>query len=372
MDVVVIGAGPAGWAVADACARAGLATTVVAPDPYAPWPATYGLWADQCAALPAGASAIHATAVHAAGREVRRGYAVLDNASVLAAYATGPATAVADLVVGAGFGPRGATVELASGRRLACAVVIDACGQSRVASGGPAAGPRIEQTAYGMVLRPEDAARLVRPGTAVFMDWASPPTFLYAVPLPGDRVLVEETSLAARPGMSWARLAERLAERLGEPVVPLAVERVRFAVDLRATPRLHRGSVPFGAAAGMVHPATGYSVGDSLATAPAVARALADAWPRGPRAAADAGRAAVWSPAARTVHQMRLRGLHALLALPPEHLPEFFGAFFDLPDEQQHAYLSGREDVRGTAQAMLAIFRAAPWGIRLKLATSRQ
>ncbi|SDC14601.1 FAD-dependent oxidoreductase [Actinokineospora iranica] len=370
MDVVVIGAGPAGWAVADACARRGLDVLVVDRDPYAAWPATYGLWDDQRAALPTGARTVQASAVRAAGRTLARGYAVLDNASVLAAFARGPVQVRADQVVGAEFGARGATVALASGGRVACRVVVDASGARRVVSGGPPLGLRVEQTAYGMVLPATAVGRLVAPGEAVFMDWSAPPTFLYAVPLPGDRVLVEETSLARRPGLGFAELRARLAARLGSAVAPLAVERVRFALDIGPTPLWHRGSVPFGAAAGMVHPATGYSVGDALATAPKVAEAIAAT--RGARAAAAAARAAVWPPAARAVHVLRQRGLRALLALPPDRTPAFFDAFFALPDDLQRAYLSGREDVRGTAAAMAALFRSSPWEIRAKLALTRR
>ena len=40
------------------------------------------------------------------------------------------------------------------------------------------------------------------------------PTFLYAVPLGGGRVLLEETSLARRPGLPMAALRDRLLTRL--------------------------------------------------------------------------------------------------------------------------------------------------------------
>ncbi|WP_342741546.1 lycopene cyclase family protein [Actinokineospora terrae] len=369
VDVVVVGGGPAGWAVADACGRVGLRTVVVAPGGRRVWAATFGVWADQ---VPLDRyRGVSSTRVLAAGHEIAREYLVLDNAAVCAELWRGPATAVDDEVVGAEFGRRGATVVLGSGRRLACAVVVDASGARRVVSGGPAAGVRVEQTAYGVVVPSAAAEEIVRSGDAVLMDWGRPPTFLYAVGVATDRVLLEETSLAARPGMSWDVLRRRLSERLGYEPEALAVERVRFPVDLPPTPLWYRGSVPFGAAAGMVHPATGYSVGDALALAPAVADAITSAMTRGPAAAAAAGRAAVWSPQARAVHAMRSHGLRALLGLPPALLPEFFGAFFALSPRLQRAYLSGREDVAGTAAAMAAVFRSTPWGIRRKLLLSR-
>jgi lycopene beta-cyclase len=367
VDVVVVGAGPAGWAVAYHCAAVGLRTAIVDPDPFAPWPATYGLWRDQCDALPPGSTVTDATAVWAAGRRLDRGYCLLHNESALAGYALGGVTAIVGRVRAADHGPHGATVTFADGTRLACAVVIDASGARRVLTGGPPTGRRAEQTAFGVVVAAGSAG--VAPGEAVFMDrWITDgglATFLYAVPLPGDRVLLEETSLAARPGVTQDVLRGRLLSRgvdlSGE------TEWVRFPLDI--APPWRRATVAFGAAAGMIHPATGYSLGDALTVAPQVARAIADA--EDPAKARAAARVAVWSPAARAVHALRVRGLRTLLALPADRVPAFFDTFFALPDDLQRAYLTGREDIVGTTAAMFALFRAAPWRIRRTMSVLR-
>jgi len=359
VDVVVAGAGPAGWALAHQCARAGLDTTLIDPAPFAPWPATYGLWHDQCASLPAG-SFITARAVHAGGRPLDRAYCVLRNDVVLAGFRRG-VTVVTSRVIAADHGPHGVTVSLNDGTRIACAVVVDASGARRVLSGGPLTGPCAEQTAFGVIVPAQAAAPFVAPGEAVFMDnWSTSDglaTFLYAVPLPDGRVLLEETSLAARPGVSRDVLRNRLARRGVDLTGP--VEWVRFALDV--PPSWRGNAVAFGAAAGMVHPATGYSLGDAFAMAPRVAAAIADT-PRGQ--AASAARRVIWSPRARTVHRLRTRGLRTLLALPADRHPEFFSSFFTLPSDVRDAYLTGREDVPGTAAAMAAVFRTASWGIR--------
>jgi len=375
VEVIVVGSGPAGWAVADACAREGLDTLLVDPDPFARWPATYGLWEDQ---IPEGVRAMRVSAL-AAGRTLSRGYAVLDNDSALAVFSGGGARAVAGSVVAAEFGSRGATVVLVSGVRLACAVVIDASGVRRVLSGGTPRGARVEQTAFGVVV-PADTP-LVTPGAAVFMDgWSTlddEPTFLYAVPRPSGGILLEETSLVRKPGLPQDILQRRLTARLDAAGVAVpdqaTTERVRFAVDVPPPTwwRSGPGPVSFGTAAGMTHPATGYSVGDALTTAPLVAAALREALPRGAHAATAAARAVVWSPAARTVHRLRSRGMRTLLAMPARAMPEFFDEFFTLPDDLQRAYLSGREDVRGTSAAMITLFRTASWRIRRAMALSR-
>ncbi|MDQ2706969.1 MAG: lycopene cyclase family protein, partial [Actinomycetota bacterium] len=46
-DVLVVGAGPAGRAVAAACAEHGLDTGLLDPAPTRPWRATYGAWSDE-------------------------------------------------------------------------------------------------------------------------------------------------------------------------------------------------------------------------------------------------------------------------------------------------------------------------------------
>ena len=369
--VLVVGGGPAGWAVAHQCAVRGLDTLLVTPRPDRVWPATYGMWADQCTALPAGARAVRSVA-WAGERRLERGYAVLDNDSVLRAYQRGPVRVVAG-TVGA---VDGTTVTLGCGQTVRCGVVVDASGARRVLSGGVPRGPRVEQSAFGVVVPAEAAAAVVAPGEAVFMrwdrdhrDWAS---FLYAVPVPGGGTLLEETSLARRPGVPLADLRERLVRRLERAGVDtdqvIGTERVRFAVDV-PMPRPRDGVVAFGVAGGMMHPASGYSVGDAFVTAPAVAAAIEEALPNGAAAAARAAHETIWTASARAVRRLRFAGLRTLLSLPVAEVPAFFDTFFATPERFQRAYLSGRDDPWGTAAAMTSVFRAAPWRLRAPMAT---
>jgi lycopene beta-cyclase len=385
IDVLVVGAGPAGWALADACARLGLRTSLVAPRPHASWRPTYGMWLDETAALPRGARWVTARARVLAGgsRWLARPYAVLDNESVRSALTHPEVSVVEGRAVS--LDPR--TVTLADGRRLSAGVVINATGAygprslpeapelsdlaGKMEIGGPPAGRangpfarrsphrgRAEQTAYGVFVSAQAAAPLVSPGEAIFMDWRQPmpgpATFLYAVPTPDGRVLLEETSLAARPGLSMATLRERLHARLTRHGISPdgATERVRFPVDRKPLANA------FGAAAGITHPATGYGVADMLALAPTVAKAIARGKPV---------HRAIWSPQAKAVRRLRLAGLATILALPPDRLPGFFALFFDLPPHHQRAFLSGRADLPGTAHAMAALFRVASWSLRRRM-----
>jgi len=396
-DVLVVGGGPAGRALAAETARRGLRTTLLDPMPDRPWRVTYGSWVDD---LPPGVPA-HLIAARARGRVVAVtehalgwDYAVLDvpalrahlDVRMAAAGVTVRAGRATDEHrLGSGSGNRaptgvpyrsddhGCAVRLADGSTARARVVIDAGGRWQpLARRQRRPHTAAEQTAYGVVVDEATAAALVAPGDALFMDWRRDhgesgwPTFLYAVPLGGGRVLLEETSLARRPGLAVPVLRRRLLARLRHHgiVAPADAphEKVHFPVD---TPR-HRG-LAIGAAAPLVHPATGFSLAETLRLAPTVADALATRLPLAPGRAAAAGRAVLWPPSARIVHGLRRVGLEALLRMPPERVPAFFEVFFDLPERHRWAYLTGRTDLRGLAAAMAALYTRADWQLRARL-----
>ncbi|MFI6100134.1 lycopene cyclase family protein [Lentzea sp. NPDC051213] len=313
LDVLVIGGGPAGRALARACAQEGLDTALVDRHPHRVWTATYGAWADE---LPPGTpTKAVSTTVRAYAREehlIPRTYVVLDNARLHEL-------------------PSEVTVlhEPAPAR-----YTFNATGARK---------GRAEQTAVGVVIESDSTE-------TTLMDWRGGDTFLYTVPLGGGAVLVEETCLAARPGMPLSELRHRLHARLAPGAQE---ERVRFPLD---APRAE--GLAFGAAAGFIHPATGYSVATSLALAPKVAQAVR---------AGEHPKHVIWSRKALIVHALRRLGLEALLRMDADETRDFFELFFRLPAELQRAYLSGREDVRGTSEAMTKLFRAAPWRLRAKM-----
>lgn len=369
--MLVVGAGPAGRAVAAACAERGLNTTLLDPAPARPWRATYGAWSDELPAdLPTGVVAACAAgiAVGLTRHRLDREYAVLD-VSALRAHLDARMAAA---------GVRVERGRARAGNLPPARVVVDAGGAGQPLNARRTRRAPAEQTAYGLVVAAEVARPLLDDGEALFMDWrpvpggaadSGHPTFLYAVPLGGGRVLLEETSLARRPGMAADVLADRLRRRLaGHGVTaPPDAERelVRFRLD---TPR-HRAPevLGFGAAAPLTHPATGYQLATALRAAPVVADTLAGRWVDGPVAALAAARSALWPPAARATHLLRRRGLECLLRMPGRRLPEFFEGFFRLPEHSRAAYLDGRERPFATAAAMAGLFRTTPWPVRLRL-----
>lgn len=354
-DLLVCGLGPAGRALAHRALAHGLSVTTVDPNPDRRWTATYAAWADELPDwLPPEtiATAVDNPVAWALRRiELHRRYVVLDTPALQDTLNLSGARIITGRVadIPRPHRNRGESARLLTGEVLTATRVIDARGLSRT----PA---RAEQTAYGLII---DRDRCADTET-VFMDWrldngaaaTDPRSFLYSVPLDAHSMLLEETCLAGRPALDLAELRTRLHHRLRSRAIAFteadAVERVRFPVE-GGTPNRRT----FGAAGGFTHPATGYSVAAALRTADAVATG-----------------SAVRSPAARAVHTLRRAGLRALLALPPQDLPLFFDAFFTLPAARQRAYLSGRDDLPGTAAAMSALFAALPWRLRRTLATA--
>ena len=246
MDVVVAGGGPAGRAVAAACADTGLRVTLVDPKPHRAWPHTYASWLDELPAhLPESALSAVMERMHAYGTARHlwnRAYAVLDNAVLHEHLRRDDVVEVRGKAVSAEHGSTGSTVLLNDGRRIATATVVDATGATRALSGGRPNRTSAAQTAVGAVVHASRAEHLCPGGSGIFMDWRPPsrpsgdwPTFLYGVRLDADRVLLEETCLARRPALPLAVLRRRLRARLEDVGLStddqLAEERVRFPVD---------------------------------------------------------------------------------------------------------------------------------------------
>lgn len=420
-SVLLAGLGPAGLALAAACAARGI--EVRAHDPLAgrPWRATYGLWAPEweaaCEAFPAlaavptrvtaspallaprrgaddarrspgGRDAGGRDAVGARLREgrVAEDYVVVDSRGLretLLSHCPSLVTSEVPL----------RTDELLS-RRSGGTRVVDCRGAvppdlSVRGRGIPA------QSAFGVVV-PDAAAEPVLDGRdGMLMDWRDPggrrgtpgdgagargggaggaaregaarPSFLYAVRLPGGRTLLEETDLAGVPALGIAELRARLATRLGWQADGLrAGGTPARGVEVEDTERVHfplrpagrpRGLECFGTAAGAGHPATGYSVAASLLGAGAAAEAIL----RGEDLPAAT------SAATAALHRA---GLEALLGIDGAALREMFGAFGEMDVRRQTAFLDRGSAPGGTVAAMAAQWWRTDPRTRLEVATA--
>lgn len=349
-DVAVVGDGPAGTALAAACADVGLSVQLHGPGE--PWRATYATWRDDVEMLPDDVFGTVSPAVDVVGRRrhrIRRAYGVFDNDALRA-----------HLLAGL---PSGA---VQAGRvdpdAIRARLVVDARGAD------PAVATAAWQTAFGVVLDTVPNTLDLAADIPTLMDWRpaagdAPPSFCYVVPV-GDGWLVEETVLAAVDEVDPAVLRSRLERRLGSDgptLVAGAVRAEEVRIPMGLPPRRTVGvHLAFGAAAGYVHPATGYSVAAALRAAPRVARAIADG-----RDPAEA----IWPRPHRRARALHDYGLAALLRLDAHDTASFFDAFFELPVERWAGYLRVDTTPAAVAGVMGRVFRRAPWRVRRRLVT---
>ena len=351
--VVVLGLGPAGRAAAHRLARAGVEVIAVDTAPARRWTPTYAAWADELPDwLPAAVRRTQTTGVRAWALKphlIPRTYVVLDTPGLQDTLTLEGVQVIAGKVVEADAH----RVTLSDGRQLIAEVVLDARGTRPHPT-------RAQQSAIGVMVTARQAAPLE--GTW-FMDWRRDndttdqdhPSFLYAVPLDNDRVLLEETCLVGRPALGFRELRRRLDHRLAARGIVLRgdepIERVRFCVEPDNDLVTGSGPVLLGSRGGLMHPATGYSVAVSLTVADTIVESVM------------AGRSvhgALWPSPTRQTDRLRAIGLTTLLRLPPSEVEEFFAAYFALPASLQRAYISDRARPVRTLTAMAAMAARLP------------
>lgn len=386
VDVAIVGGGPAGLALARALQLRGVAPVVVAAQ--AEWHATYGVWRDDVADCDLG-SELEALVrgawptVRVVGRRqhlLQRPYVVFDNARLRDSLAAGVQVR-SDTAVQAEHTVDTTALRLKSGATITTRLVIDATGSGELLArrtesvGAQSTGA---QTAYGLLLGATsktgsaNVARKsgVEPGVFTLMDWSMPPTFFYGAQFNDGRTLVEETSLYAKPPRDLDDLRTRLAARLGVDATAQAdsVERVHIAMGGSLPARTTR-VVGFGAAAGFVHPVTGYSVAASLRATTRVANEIA--YQLGHASKGTDLSLAVWG-AVWPKHLVRSRGWHdmglaVLGSLHPRLVGGFFDTFFELPQAQWSGYLRIDSEPALVRAAMLGVFRRVDVATRLAL-----
>ncbi|MFI6171735.1 lycopene cyclase family protein [Nocardia sp. NPDC051052] len=340
VDVCVVGLGPTGRALAHRAMRAGLRVTAVDPRPDRLWPPTYSCWVDELPDwLPASAiaSTIPRPTVWAKSEHrIDRPYCVLSKTGLREALPLDDAT----VYTGRAARVDAHVVELADGTTITAAAVFDTRGL-------PTLGRRRAASAHGIFVAAETAAPMVEEGEGLLLDWRpengagpdEPPSFLYSVPLGDGTVIFEETSLGLRGGMPQHELRKRTLNRLAAHGIRLTgdepTEAAHYPLDQRPPKKGVAQAVPFGSRGGMMHPCTGYSVGDSLALVDTAITALRQG--RDPVAE-------LWPRRARLVYWMRMRGLWGLGRLTTEQSIAMFDAFFSASPRGQRALLSVHDD----------------------------
>ena len=435
-DVIVVGCGPAGLALAAAMGRQGLSVTVVGPD--APFTNNYGVWYDEFEELGLAHTLEHVydrariwidDNDDAAGRVLDRTYAQVDrkalreeliaqclssgNVSYVNALVdtikpetsdesgmeTGRSVVIMDDVPAGGNDDDEATSSTpAKPEPCVANVICMATGHNRELLKYEEGPPPGWQTAYGIEIRLNDHPF---PKTdVVFMDFrqsdpepsdgdmgALPtawrvPSFLYTLPKLSDPdvVFVEETCLVARVQVPFDELRRRLLRRLTRMGIDVnsveVLEEEASWIPLGGTlPKVPQRYLAYGAAAGFVHPASGYSITHSLSRADSVAAAVArglrdtgagDMRERSQLAVTE-GWEELWGYEKRRQMGFYQFGMELIMSLRLPQLRNFFDTFFRLDRESWVGFLSHRLSGVGLLMFAFQTFLIADLDLRVRL-----
>jgi lycopene beta-cyclase len=258
-------------------------------------------------------------------------------------------------------------------------LVFDATGSQSpfvVREPQPSNSAPVLQTAFGRIVTATNVP--IADNVCMLMDWRGKQrrdaSFLYALPFGDDRWLFEETSLGRRGGLSQVDLAGRLDARLSALGIKVhaehSTESVSFRMDVPLPVKGQR-IVPVGAAAALVHPATGYSVASSLRSAQVLADVAADAFASTADVSVVAATCfdALWSDDRRKARGLETYGLERLLTMDQSDTRAFFDTFFSLSTKQTASYLDGSAGTRELSAVMWNVFRKAPRRLQQRLAT---
>nr|AAK07431.1 lycopene epsilon-cyclase [Adonis aestivalis var. palaestina] len=402
MDLVVIGCGPAGLSLAAEAAKLGLKVGLIGPD--LPFTNNYGVWEDEFKDLGLERCIEHAwkdTIVY------------LDNdAPVLIGRAYGRVSRhllheeLLKRCVESGVSYLNSKVEriteAGDGHSLVVCEndIFIPCRLATVASGAASGklleyevgGPRVcVQTAYGVEVEVENNP--YDPNLMVFMDYRDYmqqklqcseeeyPTFLYVMPMSPTRLFFEETCLASKDAMPFDLLKRKLMSRLktlGIQVTKIYEEEWSYIPVGGSLPNTEQKNLAFGAAASMVHPATGYSVVRSLSEAPKYASVIAKILKQDNSAYVVSGQSSavnismqawssLWPKERKRQRAFFLFGLELIVQLDIEATRTFFRTFFRLPTWMWWGFLGSSLSSFDLVLFSMYMFVLAPNSMRMSL-----
>jgi len=204
------------------------------------------------------------------------------------------------------------------------------------------------------------------------------PTFLYAFPYDKNKVFLQETHLVARNHRATCKSLEmeEMVRRLDRRIETLNLKVTRrYDEECSVIPMggplpvLGQPTVAYGAAAIMVHPASGYMINRVILQAPEVASAIANTLRETdcPKQAAEAGWEAVWPKHRLIERDLYCFGMEVLLDLDLALLRDFFGAFFANPNEKMwreflawNMTIPGEKPYKMSVFMILQFFRGSP------------
>jgi lycopene beta-cyclase len=180
---------------------------------------------------------------------------------------------------------------------------------------------------------------------------AQAPTFMYAMPLDGNRIFFEETSLVARPALSFQECKDRTVQRLayhGIRVSKMEEEEFCYIPMGGALPAKDQRIVALGGAAVMAHPSTGYHLCRCLSGALDLSivlrrelNAVSVTGPKNLDRIAALCYHSLWSPSNIMQRNFAVYGGEYLMQKDVVGLRGFFDGFFKLPLPLWAGFLAG-------------------------------
>ena len=398
-DVLVLGAGPAGMAIASALGKEKLDVEVLSPNgPEEPWPNTYGIWGKEVDKLGLqdlleyrwkntvsffGHGSLEEHHYENKATEHFLDYGLFDKEKLhsywlnecnksLIKWHEGFAEKIS-------FQKHKSIVTTNDGKTYSARLVVDATGYDPVFLKLKSCGPLAVQTCYGIV--GSFSKPPLKKGQFVLMDYRNdhlneeqkkePPTFLYAMDMGNGKYFLEETSLGLVNPLTMENLKERLEKRLSYrniSITSMQHEELGLFLPMNMPiPDFKQQVLGYGGAASMVHPASGYLIGNVLRRAPLVAKAISTAMHDKKLSTyniARKGWESLWPKELIRKKSIYQFGLEKLMRFDEKLLREFFGSFFELPKTQWYGFLTDTLSLREIVYAMWIMFLKAPWSVK--------
>ena len=295
-DVLVLGAGPAGMAIASALGKEKLEVEVLSPNgPDEPWPNTYGIWGKEVDQLGLqdllehrwkntvsffGHGSLEEHHYENKATEHSLDYGLFDKKKLHSYWLNECNKSLIKWHEGfaekINFQKQKSTVTTSDGKTYSARLVVDATGYDPVFLKLKSCGPLAVQTCYGIV--GSFSKPPLKKGQFVLMDYRNdhlneeqkkePPTFLYAMDMGNGKYFLEETSLGLVNPLTMEDLKERLEKRLSYrniSITSMQHEELGLFLPMNMPiPDFKQQVLGYGGAASMVHPASGYLIGNVL------------------------------------------------------------------------------------------------------------
>ena len=398
-DVLVLGAGPAGMAIASALGKEKLNVEVLSPNgPDEPWPNTYGIWGKEVDQLGLqdllehrwkntvsffGHGSLEEHHYENKATEHSLDYGLFDKKKLHRYWLNECNKSFIKWHKGFAenihFQKHKSTVTTDLGDTYSARLIVDATGYDPVFLKLKSCGPLAVQTCYGIVgtfSKPP-----LKEGQFVLMDYRNdhldeeqkkePPTFLYAMDMGNGKYFLEETSLGLVNPLTMENLKKRLEKRLSHrniSITGMQHEELGLFLPMNMPiPDFKQQILGYGGAASMVHPASGYLIGNVLRRAPLVAKAISTAMHDKKLSTyhiARKGWESLWPKELIRKKSIYQFGLEKLMRFDEKLLREFFGSFFQLSKSQWYGFLTDTLSLKEIVYAMCIMFIKAPWSVK--------